>query len=213
MSEATAQLKIATEQKERATEAFNSTDAKLQETTVVHTDKLETRDALLETNARLKATENRHNVNAYAYKALALEAVSKSPLGTGWATGSCLVSGMMGGDAEEVEGSMEWSRPPERQDALRKLDVTPSDDSPPWIMGSTNKVDVPTKPQQPQARGARAGRGAGRPASSQWHGCSRLRGRPHPANRIHTYLVSPGGHHQPMIDITPRPGAYLPGWV
>ena len=46
------------------------------------------------------------------------------------------------GNAEEFEGSMEWSRPPEKQDALRKLDVKPSDDSPPWIMGSTNKVET-----------------------------------------------------------------------
>ena len=29
----------------------------------------------------------------------------------------------------------------------------------------------------------------------------------------HTFLVSPGGHHQPMLDITPRARAQLPAWV
>ena len=46
-------------------------------------------------------------------------------------------------NTEEAEGAMEWSRPPEKQDALRKVAHKPSDDSPPWIMGATNKVDVP----------------------------------------------------------------------
>jgi len=49
---------------------------------------------LLQTNAQLKATENKHTENAYAYKAMALEMLSKTPVGTGWATGSCIASGM-----------------------------------------------------------------------------------------------------------------------